>query len=224
MTSLQNLSQREKIMLMLLCLVLFGTGYALLRYQPVQAEIQRLEKQTADAQKKYQATKVPKEPSEDRLTLERQLAAIEEEVTARMIEVDRLEQQYVPLEDVEARQGLKVNISMLAKKHQVRIRENVPYDPKRARLGSSRSSRGARMVGQPSDSSYISRFLKGNPYKRPLLRISTESSYFGLRRFLEELTHLPWRVTIAQFSLEATTSTDPESSAQEISSTLVLAL
>lgn len=212
-------------MLVLLCLVLIGTGYALLRYQPAQADIARLEKQTSNTQKKLATIKFPKEPSQNRTTLETQLAALEEEFSAKMIELDRFEQQYIPSEEPEAFQGLKVNISTLAKKHNVRIRESLPYDPQRARLASSRSPRRTRtFVGRPGESSFITRFQKGNPYKRPLLRISTVSAYSGLRRFIEELAHLPWRVTIAQFSLEATTSTSTDSSTQQISSTLILAL
>lgn len=225
MKFLKSLSQREQIMLVVLSLVLLGTGYGLLRYQPAQAEIMKLEKQTANSKKKLETIKFPKEPTKNRDSLETRLAALEEEVSAKMMELDRLEQQYIPLEDPEALQGLKVNISTLAKKHDVRIRQSLPYDPKRSRLSSSRVPRRARTFGgQPSESSLTTSFQKGEPYQRPLLRISTESAYPGLRRFMEELTHLPWRVTIAQFSLEATTSTSADSSAQQISSTLVLAL
>ncbi len=225
MSFFKSLSQREQIMLGLLCLVLFGTGYALLRYQPAQAHITQLENQTTNSKKKLLAIKFPKEPSKDRATLERQLATLEEEVAEKLIELDRLEQQFIPSEAPEAVQGLKVSISSLAKKHHVRIRESRPYDPARARLASSRSPRGTRrFVGQPSEVSLIQRFQKGNPYQRPLLQITTESGYAGLRRFIEELAHLPWRVTIAQFSLEAATSTTTEPTTQQISSTLILAL
>ena len=212
-------------MLVLLCVVLIGTGYALFRFQPVQTEIEQLEQKMADAQRQIKTTKFPKEPTTNLSALEAQLATLEEEISGKMIELDRLEQQYVPLDNPDALQGIKVNISSLAKKHRVRIRENLPYDPKRGRLASSRSpSKTRTFVGRPGTESFITRFLKGDPYERPLLRLSTESAYLGLRRFIEDLSHLPWRVTIAQYSLEATTSGGADSSTQQISSTLILAL
>lgn len=108
----------------------------------------------------------------------RELAAVRESFNALKTERKRLSTRFTSLEDLEAVQALKSELTRLAESGDMEVTALEHIYP---------SSEDKKLPPTPK---LLKRASEGNRYRRPLLNLKARSSYWGLMAFLDGLSSL----------------------------------
>lgn len=211
---LAGLSLREQAMLLALGCVLVGISYFLMRYQPADAVLRDLTREAEQAKTKMAGLKWPKEPTADESELSFHLEQMDKDLARSRAHLDTLEARFIDPDSVDAVEGLKVQISELAKASGVTIIEKAPYKP----------TRSGGPTPFKADEDLLEVVSSGALYDRPIQRLLMETSYHSLRRFLDGLGRLSWRVTALRMQVDASSPVTDQQEPQPLAVTLWLAL
>lgn len=209
-----GLSLREQAMLLALACALVGMSYFLMRFHPADTALRDLAREAEQARTKLAGMKWPKEPTADASELSLQLGQTDKELARARAHLAMLEARFIDTDNVDAVEGLKVQISELAKASGVTIVEKIPHK-------AGRSGGPAQLGG---DGDLLEVFSSTALYNRPIHRILIETSYHSLRRFLDGLNRLSWRVTALRLQIDASAPVTDQQQPQLLSVTLWLAL
>lgn len=193
---LLRLSSREKVLLVIAVVAVVASLYVVNRVLPSMTELARLEEAIQSHATSAQSTRLPERPERELEAVNQLILAAEQELAALNLQLEPLESRFVAAESPEAVQGVMVSISALAARAGVFIRESVPVEENRGRIPSEKAdSLNQRLIG-------------GAPYSRPAKKLLIEGSYFGVVKFLQELSNLPKRIVLLSFSITARNAGD----------------
>jgi hypothetical protein len=187
----RRLSPREHLLLLVALAVACGMGYWLSRGRVVSRELDAAHAATEATRAKLSELEGPVGDFADPEVLERRL---EEARTARASAqrtLEELEGRFVDLGQPAELDRLRLEISALADLSGVLIRENRTCPTAQVHGGDARVR-----------DEVVSLLAGGDPYERPLREITMQSSYEGLRRFLDGLGKLRSFVGVLRFSVE----------------------
>lgn len=219
---LKKTSMRERVLLGVAVTVVLLAGYALLRYQPAQTGLARLTEERDELANELTKARVPRPSSRNVDTVLKELAEHERTLADTRDAIATLEQRFVDAESHEAIQRLMVDVSGVAQSNRVTIREAVPYSAR----ASAPSTRNLNVIPKrPSAAdNLVAAFSGGGPYTRPLRQLTVEGNFAGIRRFVEQLSDLPKRVIVLQFTLETAPGGHVATGEQLVRAGLVVAL
>jgi type II secretory pathway component PulM len=209
-----GLSLREQTMVLVLGCVLVGMGYFLMRFSPADTALRDLAREADQARTKLAGMKWPKEPTADASELSLQLNQTDKELASIRARLATLEARFIDPDNLDAVEGLKVQISELARASGVTIVEKVPH----------KAGRSGGPVPLGKDEDLLEVFSSGALYDRPIQRVLLETSYHNLRRFLDGLGRLSWRVTTLRLQVDASSPLTDQQEPQPLAVTLWLAL
>ena len=186
---LLRLSSREKVLLGIAVAAVVVSFYVVSRVLPAMAELERLEEAFQSHEASAQGTRLPQTPERDLEAINQSILLAREELNVLERQLQPLESRFVAANSPEAVQGVMVSISALAASAGVFIRESIPVETNRGRIPAGKAE------------NLTKRLVGGVPYSRPAKKLLIEGSYFGVVKFLQELSNLPRRIVLLSFSM-----------------------
>lgn len=213
----RGLSEREKMILTVAGSILILFFYFFLRVKPALSSLKELQSETFKIRSDIASLKIPEEPKQDLETLKQLEKEVREKIEKEKAKTLEEEERFVPLGD-EKERTLALEISRTAREHDIRLLENSPYKHESSIIAKESPAFDA-----------LSQYTKGELYKRPLQKIVADTSFGNLRRFIDSLKDLSWRVTIVHLDIEKKSQTKDgeemfETSVYPLHVTMVLAL
>ena len=195
----RRLSIREHLLLLIALAVAGVTGYWLARGRFVSRELQAARAATAAVRAKLDQLEAPEGSFADPATVAQRLEQARRERDSAQRVLEELEGRFVDLGRPVELDRLRLEISALADASGVLIRENRTCPPSQVHRVEASEHGVARPRAQDE---VVSLRAGGEPYRRPLREITVQSSYEGLRRFLDGLAELRSFVGVLRFAVE----------------------
>ena len=221
----QSLSQREKLLLPLALTVIFVVLYGAARLRPGLAKIEQLKKELSTAVQGRETLSWPSQTGSDTDILRQEIGRLEEtknQQTERLVEN---ESRLASLATSSELQSLRIQISALARQHNIKVIKNIPYGSDN---NDSRQSSSPFLLSdapdQPSKehAPVIHEFFQ-LMYARPLQQLELAATYAALQRFIQSLWSLKHHVNVVSFEIKMDDRSD-QLTQPRLSSRLVLAL
>ncbi len=193
---MRSISRREHILLAAAVAVAAATAVYFPRVRPARLRIEALEEQRVQAELQVREVRWPRTPGDPgRLVARRD--ALRAEVEAAREALRRAEARFVSRCDESLADELRVEISALADRHGVYVRENLACPEAALRS----------FVGDPGNAGDAARLVRcltlGDPYALGARQVTLETGFAGLRGFLRDLDRLDHRVLILRFDITA---------------------
>ncbi len=223
----QSLSQREKLLLPMAVAVIVLVLYGAFRLRPGLKQIESLR---ADLSKAVQGRETLTWPTQSPSDVSRLRAEIQKLETQRKNLLTTLaenEDSLASLSNSTELQSLRIQISALARQHNLTVIKNVPADGGREEDSRSPLRLRLRLDDAPSQpqqehAPFIQEYFQ-LAYARPLQRLELRATYSALQQFIAALAELDHRVHVASFRIKM--NDDPDAVAEpRLHSELVLAL
>ena len=220
-----GLSEREKLMLPTAFVVIALVLYTAFRWKPANAAIVELQKELTTAIQGRESLSFPNPQNLTPKELQSQLDELTELLSSTEGELEAAHEALVDIDDEEALQNLKIQISTLAQESNVTIIDSVP-----AELNSRSSSmvndiidRTTTLDPDSRHSAPVSHELFQHLYQRPWQQISMRTSFTGLLNFARGIQALDWQVTMVGFDIKTEGDTS-DFGPPQLAATLLLAL
>lgn len=220
-----SLSDRERLLLPLALAVISIVLYASLRLRPGLAQLEKLKKELSTAVQGRETLNWPSQSNADTAILLKDVKRLTELKQEQINRLERNEARLADLATSSELQHLRIQISELAQKHDIRVLKNTPFNADGDRAGTSGLS--LKLENAPDDpkqtqAPIIHEFFQ-LVYARPLQQLELSATYSGLQQFIQSLSELTYRVNVVSFEIK--TDQNPDELAQpRLSSQLVLAL
>lgn len=224
-TKNHSLSQREKLLLPLALTVIFVVLYGAARLRPGLAKIEQLKKELSTAVQGRETLSWPSQTNSDTAILRQEISRLER--TNGQL-ADRLavnESSLANLATSSELQGLRIQISALARKHHIKVIKNIPHGSDN---DDSRHTSSPLQLSDAPDSPtkkhapIIHEFFQ-LMYARPLQELELTANYSALQQFIQSLSTLEHRVNVVSFEIKMDERSD-QLTQPRLSSHLVLAL
>lgn len=186
-------------------------AYSIFRFFPEKKEMEDLILEVEKTLSRQKEIDLPGDPQADLDRLKKEERGIEEELARMRVSIASLEEKFAPLDSPEILHGLQVEISEMGRANGVRILKNDPYEPKP-------SQGGAKSTSVPSEAASF------KLYSRPMRKLELVTSYEGIKRFIQGLNRLKWRVSIIEFSIGTAQSTKEGQGSGPLSVTILISL
>lgn len=222
MPKVNNLSQREKLLLPLALTVIILVVYVAARIRPGFAKVAKLRSElTTEIQRRDQLT-WPSQNGSKPESLQSEIRRLEQDQDEQR---KRLRQNESTLADITRSaelQKLRIQISALAKSHDVQVIKSLPYqsDGSDAALAidlNQAPEKFTRLVA-PIVHEYFQL-----TYARPLQHLELRATYSAIQGFIQSLTRLERQVNVVSFQLKMDATPDQLTQPQ-LKTSLVLAL
>ncbi len=224
-TNKKTLSHREKLLLPMALAVISIVLYATLRLRPGLMQLEKLKKELSSAVQGRETLSWPSQSSADATILQKDVQRL---ATIKQSEMGRLaanENRLADLSTSSELQRLRIQISELARQHDIKVLKNLPYKTDSDHSDASRLS--LKLSDAPKEPSQteapiIHEFFQ-LVYARPLQHLELSATYSGLQRFIQSLGRLEHNVNVVSFEIKTDENPD-ELTQPRLSSQLVLAL
>lgn len=235
----QQNSSRERYLVLAGLAVLVLAGYLVVRFVPRHRALTELAKQVDETRGKIQSTKLPAPPVQRPEDLRRANQQLDQQIAAAEASLAPFGRVLVPTQNPERLQSLKVELSELARRSAIRIRESVPLDSKELLRGATpvkpaparqaKKALPAPKVSTPtrstSSASPLWQLAAAEDDARPLLKVTMDGTFGSLRRFVLGLNRLSYKVTVLRFEVATDTRGEETLSGNPVlKATLVVAL
>ena len=221
----QSLSAREKLLLPLALAIIFVVLYGAARLRPGLAQIKQLKQELSTAIQGQETLNWPSNSNSDTAVLRQEISQLSK---TRLEEIARLSKNEATLADVTTSselQSLRIQISALAREHEIRVIKNVPYDSDYDDSGVPSSLirlSDAPLNPRRQQAPIIQEYFQ-LMYARPLQKLELSATYAALQQFIDSLAELEHRVNVVSFELKMDKNLD-ELAQPRLSSQLVIAL
>jgi hypothetical protein len=197
------MSTREHVLMIAAALVAVAFGYWIFRHRPHADRLGKLAFQTDWTRQRLDGVKWPEDKG-DPATLQRELDSLARETAAARARLGTLEGRFVSLGRPGEREELRLAISALADRHDVRFRETMacPTAALRQFLGDA----AHRPAGSAAD--LVRGLALGEPYELEVRQVTLDAGFAGLLAFLEGLDQLEHRVIVLRFEIEVRDGAD----------------
>ncbi len=221
-----HLTRREQLLSALVFIVLVVGGYSLFRFLPANKAISELEKSAVKLERKLLKLRIPDQPEDDIDSLSKELAALKQEIELINEMSLNLKQGFAENDS----QGLKLEISKLARDSDVFIRSNetmkvtklISLPDKRKKRKSVKQTQAPLIL--PETAGWVARMSPGTLFYRPMQRIQLEGSFLSIRKFIHGLRDLSYQVTVLKIDINKSPNESPIGYSQNLITELVLAL
>lgn len=177
----ENLQLREKVLIFMLILSIIGGAYYVFRWLPNAKKIAVLEEQKGFVDTQRKETKLPRISRKSK-TYAITLSKVKTEHTELIKKLARVKTQYVSLKNDAELQNLRREISNLARNTGLTVLET-------------------HTVSAGANSEKIFKSILGVSQKRPQQVLTLRTRYSSLRRFLNNLNYLPWKVQVLSLNI-----------------------
>ncbi len=221
----KSLSDREKLLLPLALAVISIVLYASLRLRPGLSQLEKLKKELSTAVQGRETLSWPSQNNADATILQKNVRRLTEIKQEEIVRLEANEAKLADLATSSELQHLRIQISELARQHDIRVLKNTPFKPDGDRAATPSLSlklEDAPEKPNQEQAPLIHEFFQ-LVYARPLQQLELSATYSGLHQFIQSLGELNYRVNVVSFEIK--TDENPDQLAQpRLSSQLVLAL
>ena len=222
MPKVNNLSQREKLLLPLALTVIILVVYVAARIRPALAQVAKLRQElTTEIQRRDQLA-WPSQNGSNPENLRSEIHRLERDQDEQR---QRLRQNEATLADITQSadlQKLRIQISALAKAHDIHVVKNLPYQSNgndaMIAIDLDQSPKDFTPLVAPIVHEYFQL-----TYARPLQQLELRATYAAIQGFIRSLTRLEQQVNVVSFHLKME-ATPNQLTQPQLKSSLVLAL
>lgn len=221
----QSLSHREKLLLPLALTVIFIVVYGAARLRPGLIKIDQLKKELSTAVQGRETLSWPSQAGSDTEILRQEISRLEQTKDQQTDRLAKNESRLANLATSSELQSLRIQISALARKHNIKVIKSIPHGSDND--DSRQSSSPLQLADAPDHPSkehapVIHEFFQ-LMYARPLQQLELAATYSALQQFVESLSSLQHRVNVVSFEIKMDDRSD-QLTQPRLSSHLVLAL
>lgn len=221
----KKLSNREKMMLPVavaaVSLYLYGVG----RVRPGLLQVQNLKKDLAEEIQNLQTISWPTQTGSNADTIRSEIERLRRETESKRQRLADCEDSLARIDSATELQALRIEISDLARQHEIVVLKNAPTDGPERIGGKDSLAIDFRALPEavlPSHAPFIHEYFQ-LMYARPLQELELVASYGSLSAFVEALGKLEHKVTVLSFQLKLSGSA-PGIGQPRLHSQLILAL
>ncbi len=187
MKSLKPKSKRESALLCILALIGIASAYLMLRYQPLQTDMQVLDEQLTKSQSEMNSAKPLRPGANNSATLRQEVESLKAKVAKEQSTLEGFESNFIDLRRSDAEASMRKQITQLATESRVRILKISASSMDLTQLATD--------AGRSGEKAKAYALLN-----RRLFDITLRGDFYQLNQFITSFRQLPHAVVVTRFA------------------------